>query len=261
MIKKKSVLIFFLVIIFIIIAVLIFFFIFSKNEWADFIDYKNSLKENGEEDKNKLKTIFVWDEENKFFQKRQEGEKIKGVEQIKVRRTEEADFDQDEIIEQYNLKNGILTVSEADKIIWQSGDELWVDDFVLADSTGDGDLNLNLSVWKKGNFGASRPFWLKENDQSIKNHFFVYRFEDKKIKPVWHSSNLAVPNCEFLIEDIDADGQNELIVLEGRYRDDFKCEGEYLAVWQWQEWGFLTNGGAKRGFIKIFPFKIKIIKK
>ncbi|MBE0449146.1 MAG: hypothetical protein IBX64_13820, partial [Actinobacteria bacterium] len=80
-------------------------------------------------------------------------------------------------LERYILRNGRLKVLEESKTIWESPRDWWVDDFVLADSTGDGVTNINLSVWRAGDLGKTKPFWVEENDQSIKNHFFVLKLD------------------------------------------------------------------------------------
>ncbi len=152
-----------------------------------------------------------------------------------------ADLDQDDLEETYSLNQGQLTVIEDSQTLWQSPSNWWIDSFVLADADHDGSLNLNLSLWKAGNFGSSQPFWVEENDPRVKNHFFVLSLVDNQIKTIWGSSNLEKPNCEFSFQDLDADGQQELVVLEGDYQEDFQCQGKYLAVWKWQEWGFLNQ--------------------
>ncbi|MBU0648941.1 CapA family protein [Patescibacteria group bacterium] len=148
------------------------------------------------------------------------------------------DSDKDGVAEEYLLKNGRFRVKESYKIIWQSPQDWWVDDFALADSTGDGKVDINLSVWKSGSFGASKPFWIEEDDPSVKNHLFVYDYINNEVVPIWQSSNLDQPNCEFDFQDIDNDGNEELVVIEGEYAEDFICEGKHVAVWQWNGWGF-----------------------
>jgi len=164
-----------------------------------------------------------------------------------ILKQKQADLDNNLIKETYILENGKLTISENSKIIWQSSTEWWVDNFVLADSNNDGIADISLSLWKAGNFGSSKPFWVKENDMSVKNHFFVLDFINGEIKQVWGSSNLAEPNCKFQIADIDNDGKNDLIVIEGDYSQKPKCSGNYVAVWKWNDWGFSNEWRSERG--------------
>ena len=164
-------------------------------------------------------------------------------------RTKEAwgDLNNNSILENYLLKKGKLVIYENEKIIWQSPSDWKIDNFILADSNNDGASDINLSLWRAGNFGASKPFWIKKNDMSIKNHFFLLNFIRGKARPIWGSSNLSRPNCEFRIADIDDDKKNELIVIEGDYRDQPRCRGKYIAVWRWNGWGFTNEWRSRAG--------------
>ena len=82
---------------------------------------------------------------------------------------------------------------------------------------------------------------------SVKNHFFVLDFLNGAIKQVWGSSNLGEPNCEFKITDVDNDGKNDLVVIEGDYSQKPKCEGNYVAVWKWNDWGFSNEWRSEQG--------------
>jgi poly-gamma-glutamate synthesis protein (capsule biosynthesis protein) len=149
--------------------------------------------------------------------------------------------------EEYVLENGLLKIVQGTKIIWRSSSEWWIDDFVLADSNNDGITDINLSVWKSGDYGSSKPFWVKENDMSIKNHFFVFDFAGGVMKPIWQSSNLDVPNCAFKITDVDDDGKNDLVVIEGDYSQKPICTGNHVAVWKWNDWGFSNEWRSENG--------------
>ena len=166
-----------------------------------------------------------------------------------VRKTESADLDGDSKREEYILERGILAISEESKNIWQSPNDWWIDDFILTDSTNDGIIDINLSVWKVGNFGSSKPFWVKENDLSIKNHFFILDFQNGEIKTIWGSSNLEVPNCKIEIFDADEDSKNELVVAEGNYSDFPDCKSYYKAFWGWNDWGFSNEWRGEKGKI------------
>jgi poly-gamma-glutamate synthesis protein (capsule biosynthesis protein) len=193
--------------------------------------------------------IYFWSDDNNNFEKKTKAViydkalKNKGI----IFKQEQMDLDNDLISENYILENGRLVVVKNSKIIWQSSNNWWIDDFVLADSNNDGIVDINLSLWKSGNFSTSKPFWVKENDMSIKNHFFVLDFIGGAMKQVWGSSNLGEPNCEFQITDIDNDGKNDLIVIEGDYSQKPKCNGNYLAVWKWNDWGFSNEWRSEKG--------------
>jgi poly-gamma-glutamate synthesis protein (capsule biosynthesis protein) len=193
--------------------------------------------------------VYFWDNSNKNF-----GEEIRkaiysdtsnngGI----ISKQERADLDNNSVSENYDLENGNLTIVENEKMIWQSPSDWWIDDFILADSNNDGVVDINLSLWKSGSFGTSKPFWVKENDMSVKNHFFVLDFSGGAIKQVWGSSNLTEPNCEFKIADVDNDGKNDLVVVEGDYSQKPKCTGNYVAVWKWNDWGFSNEWRSEKG--------------
>lgn len=167
-----------------------------------------------------------------------------------VSKQEQMDLNHNSILENYDLENGRLTITENEKMIWQSPSDWWIDDFAFADSNNDGVVDINLSLWKSGSFGTSKPFWVKENDMSVKNHFFVLDFNGGTIKQVWGSSNLAEPNCEFKIADVDNDRNNDLVVIEGDYSQKPKWDGNYIAVWKWNDWGFSNEWRSEKGNFK-----------
>lgn len=151
---------------------------------------------------------------------------------------ETADLNNNNIEENYKLEQGVLKIYENSEIIWQSSRDWWVDSFVLADSTNDGITDINLSVWRAGNFGSSKPFWVEKNDMSTKNHFFIFDFRDGRVQPIWQSSNLEVPNCHFIISDVNGDGKNELKAFEGDYLQSPECIPNTISLWGWNGWGF-----------------------
>ena len=161
--------------------------------------------------------------------------------------SETADLDDNSFPELYFLENGRLTISENSKVVWQSPDDWWIDSLAIADSDNDGITDINLSLWKAGSFGSSKPFWIEENDMSVENHFFIYDFIEGTMKSVWGSSNLTAPNCEFKIIDVDGDNKNDLVVIEGNYEQMPECRGEYVAVWKWNGWGFSNEWRNEKG--------------
>jgi len=170
-----------------------------------------------------------------------------------------ANLDHDDYQETYKLLNGQFVISENSETLWVSPDIWWVNDFLLADSTNDGEVNINISLWKAGDFGESTPFWVKANDMSVKNHLFVYRLDDNELKIIWGSSNLEAPNCQLDFTDIDYDQKIELITMEGSYGYEPNCVGEYVAIWRWNEWGFENVWRSSKGKFDDLNLEIKNI--
>ena len=162
-------------------------------------------------------------------------------------RKEQADLDNNSESETYVLENGRLTITEKAKLIWQSPSDWWIDNYILADSNNDGVIDINLSVWKIGNFGNSKPFWVKEDDLSLKNHLFIFDLRSGIIKPIWQSSNLETQSCEFTFADVDNDGKKDLLVIEGDYSQAPEFQGDYIALWRWNGWGFSNDWRSEKG--------------
>ncbi len=155
------------------------------------------------------------------------------------------DLDRDGATEHYALRDGRLTVSldplaagsrsGAGGVIWQTPEDWWVEYFLLGDADNDGTPDLNLSVWKAGSFGLCRPFWVERDDPTVRNHLFIFDLVGGRMKAVWQSSNLDRPNLDLALEDLDGDGQNELVTLEGSYSDPQRRQ---ITAWKWNGWGF-----------------------
>lgn len=145
-----------------------------------------------------------------------------------------------------NLSKGRLKVLLDKKLIWSSRKNWWIDEAMLTDVTNRGTSDVVFSLWKNGNY-FKPPFWHNTNEWQIRNHFFIYKFNNGKLQPHWGSSNISAPICKFAVADINHDGENELIVLEGDYKDYPNCTGKDLAVWKWNGWGFENFWQSKKG--------------
>ncbi len=181
--------------------------------------------------------IPAWDHENRVFKEsaRYVFYARKSLLAFRLNKERQYDLDRDGNPEVYILRDGKLKVTENSRLIWQSQDDWWVDDFFLGDSDNDGKPELNLLVWKSGSFGPHKPFWVTKEDFSVKNHLFIYKLVEGAFKPVWQSSNLDRPNYEVFLADLDGDGKNELLVVEGDYNNPGVRE---TGIWKWNGWGF-----------------------
>lgn len=182
-------------------------------------------------------TIPAWNSEKEMFTTVEQYVFRAGKSPLEYRLVQSRyfDLDGDGSEEGFYLRNGQITVRNDYRTIWQSPGDWWVDYFFLGDANNDGIPELNLLVWKEGSFGPHRPFWLAEEDTSVKNHLFIFKLEQGSIKPVWQSSNLDYPNHRAALVDFDNDGEKELLVTEGCYTDPTRREA---TLWKWNGWGF-----------------------
>ncbi len=170
---------------------------------------------------------------------------------------QEIDLDNDERLENIILRQNMVQVLRDNKLLWKSDPNWQVEDVVLADFNQDNQIEINISLWKKGSYGKDLPFWLEENTKEWGNHLFVYGMKDGKIKPVWCSSTLDAPIKEMIAEDINGDNKSELITLEGNYDNPENEWGNYLSIWSWNDWGFFNDYRSAEG--KYFNLSIEDI--
>ena len=152
------------------------------------------------------------------------------------------DTDNNGFQEKYCLADNQLQVYENDRLIWQSSKEWNIKQICLADADNDQQTELLMLLWKHGSFGPSKPFWLKGPDNEYSCHLFMYRLVSGRLKEVWCSSALVHPIIEMKVEDVDRDGLNKLIVIEGppagfayQLRQLFHRREITLI---WDNWGF-----------------------
>ena len=145
----------------------------------------------------------------------------------------------------YSLDSGSLSVSDADGAeLWRSDDSWWVDDFRLGDVDGDGVQDFVFSLWKSFRFGGAHPARLENDDETVRNHLFLYTaLPSGQVKSTWGSSDLPRPIYSF---DLDPSGRVTpvssgmlLKTCEGKYRDDFIHVDPVERVYAWQGWGFV----------------------
>ena len=144
----------------------------------------------------------------------------------------------------YCLEQGALSVLAPDGAeLWRSKPDWWVDDFQLGDVDGDGVQDFVFSLWKSFRFGEAHPSRMENDDESVRNHLFVYTILSGQARSVWGSSDLPCPIYSF---ELDPSGRVTpvssgmlLRTAEGEYRDDFSRTAEAERVYAWQGWGFV----------------------
>lgn len=146
----------------------------------------------------------------------------------------EFDLDSDGQLETATLEEGKVKITKGDEIIFESDKEWLVEEILVGDFDNNEQIDFAMSLWKQGNYGDSKPFWVEENDQSYKMHLFLYTWKRGNLRPLWHSSNLPKHNLKTWLLDLNQDGKNELLVLE----KDYQSHHYSLGIWSWSGWGF-----------------------
>lgn len=140
------------------------------------------------------------------------------------------------------MKKQQLQVWEGSQLIWHTPEEWQIKQIKLADADNDGKQELLLLIWKKGSFGASKPFWLEGSDDEFSCHLFVYNLIAGRMKAEWCSSALEHPIIKLDVADSNADGLNELQVTEGPSDGFAYVLRQYFSFqhtrWVWNGWGF-----------------------
>ncbi len=147
----------------------------------------------------------------------------------------------------YALSNHKLTVYRCGKNTifeeWQSPESWIVTEAIQADLNRDGTGEIATVIW--------RPFapWPVDsflpyggrisefhNEVGLSAHLILIGWDGDEYRELWAGSALANPISDIRAVDIDGDGYEELIALEGEY--DAAVETGSITLWKWQGFGF-----------------------
>jgi len=123
-------------------------------------------------------------------------------------------------VEQIWLHNGRIHIYRENELIWQSP-EMWkVIDLALGDPNDDGRFEILAAVnGNKDGKSTSQPF--------------ILGYRSGMLRQLWGGSPVSDPIREVELGDLDADGKQELVVIEER-----GLGKQAVAVWKWHGWGF-----------------------
>ena len=150
------------------------------------------------------------------------------------------------------LEGGSLTVLYRDEEAWTSDPSWDIRELLVADLNNDDEQEVALVLWKPFRpdppvfydaFGFPAPW----EEGSLRNHLFIYTWRDGERLPLWCSSPIADPISDLTLGDVDGDGANELVALEGSYGDGLDAPAHQVSVWRWNGWGFTLQWRSPAG--------------
>jgi hypothetical protein len=179
----------------------------------------------------------------------------------------QADFDGDGIPEMLSLADGRAAILSGvgqianlsySEIAWQSPESWQVVQAAISDLNHDGAPEVTLLVW--------RPFqpwpvdqWLPHGGRidsfhdaaDYSCHIILIGWRDGQYGEVWAGSALAEPINNFAAADLDGDGRQELVTLEGTYAGPRSAPARRLKVWEWNGFGFTVVSSVDGTFDKM----------
>ena len=169
--------------------------------------------------------------------------------------TTEADLDADGWTEQVILQDGIAYIRRGVVKLWSSPPEWQVTQAKITDLNLDGQPEVTLLLWRDfapwpidaflAHPGRIQGFH-DQHGQSC--HLILIGWRRQAFGEIWAGSALVDPLFSFTTADLNSDGRDELIALEGHY-DEPREMGRAVTVWEWNGFGFsLLSRGPEGSF-------------
>ena len=121
------------------------------------------------------------------------------------------------------LRNKRVTVRHNGEQVWQTEAEITVQDILWCDIDHDEQNELLLLCWKRGRYGANRPFWVTEDETDWSQHIYIYDWTDGAIQPIWMASDIGLE-----AETWQFDETRRLVITDRNGR---------TTAWDWVSWG------------------------
>lgn len=124
-----------------------------------------------------------------------------------------------------------VRVIRDDEVVWESPENVKVQDIILCDIDRDMQEELLVLCWKIGRYGKRMPFWIEEDEKTWSQHLFVYEYQETEMRPKWMSSYIGQDVVR--LQDNGKDAPYTRIWLTD-------LNGNTNS-WMWDSWGFVKE--------------------
>ncbi len=129
--------------------------------------------------------------------------------------------------------------------IWRSPEDWRVAQAEVSDLNRDGELEITLLVWRDFSYWPVDSYMLHgkriegfhDADNQSCQLILVGNIHGE-VRELWAGSALVDPVMQFAAVDLEGDGHQELVALEGHYDDPVNTPAWALSVWAWNGFGF-----------------------
>jgi hypothetical protein len=169
-----------------------------------------------------------------------------------------SDLDADGRIERLEVSAGRALLTRDGSEIWSSPPEWDVKEARITDLDHDGSSEISLLIWREFapwpiDAYIPRPGRIDSfHDRGGRScHLILIGWRRGGYAELWAGSALSQPLRSFDVADLDGDGAQELVALEGSY-DRSRSSGSTIGVWDWNGFGFtLRARSPSSGFSRI----------
>lgn len=137
----------------------------------------------------------------------------------------------------------IVDCQDTSKNKWQSPPSWRVTEAISADLNRDGKNELVMVVWRPHKVWPIDAFLPSggriadfHDETGLSCHLILVGWDGSKYRELWAGSSLIAPVFNIRAADLDGDGNQELVAIEGKY--DNKNKPGDLTVWEWSGFGF-----------------------
>jgi hypothetical protein len=167
----------------------------------------------------------------------------------------QADLDTDGASESLALTGGHLAILSKNETVWESPQGWDVFQASFSDLNRDGTPEVTLLVWRAfqpwpvdkflPHGGRIATFHDEAGDSC---HIILIGWTRGQYSELWAGSALAEPVTTFVAADVNGDGAEELVTLEGRYAGSRSGPARALKAWEWNGFGFTVVSTLKGSF-------------